>query len=522
MLNMKIQFWLFTLSFNLIFSQHPDDIHWDDRFVNLGNVNGIYTMIPDGHEHVLVGGDFTQIGGVDAQNLARYHPKTNTWSAVGKSFSSPITNIKRQNQTLFIQTEPPKALNTTGFLDNLVTWDLKTNEIKPIPKPPKSNGVYLTHVSTFDLMGSKVYVYFNSLDSSQLLKSFDFATKSWKDISGSLGASYLIVKDNLVYYESISSNSRSSGFTKYDPATQEYSIFRKYDWLSEVYGEIIATGMTTLTYGSVFSVENATADIFLGGSFTKFASYETKNRVAMYRAADKNWYALGSGLNNDVRALLRVGNDLLVGGKFTTAGGKPAQKFSIWHIPETLTTQPRLPNDESDVSITNERCIPFSWHPVSLLSKVPLHISKSKTEFESNMILGVIIESYKTCVYGLEPNTTYYWRYGYSNGSFSPIWAFKTPDVEALVPKIFAYPNPFSAKITLEFLFLPHEYGHIVIFDLLGKKVKETYFRGIDGGRRVEWDGTDDNGKSLPSGVYIIHLNTSSRHFTRKVVLQRQ
>ncbi|MFM8442652.1 MAG: hypothetical protein ACKN9W_04820 [Methylococcus sp.] len=46
---------------------------------------------------------------------------------------------------------------------------------------------------------------------------------------------------------------------------------------------------------------------------------------------DADWSALGSGLNREVRALAVAGNDLYVGGLFTTAGGAPANYIAKWN-----------------------------------------------------------------------------------------------------------------------------------------------------------------------------------------------
>jgi hypothetical protein len=86
-----------------------------------------------------------------------------------------------------------------------------------------------------------------------------------------------------------------------------------------------------------------------------------------------------------------------------------------------------------------------------------------------------------------------------------------------------AYPNPFNAS-TLIPVSLPDDVQQVslVIYDLLGQPVK----RLIDGPLRagahlIRWDGTDDRGAALSSGVYIYRLRAGDQEAVGRVVLAR-
>jgi trimeric autotransporter adhesin len=69
----------------------------------------------------------------------------------------------------------------------------------------------------------------------------------------------------------------------------------------------------------------------IGGSFTA-AGDVLANRIVAYDPATGAWEALGLGFNQQVRDLAVAANgDLLAVGDFTTAGGQPAQRVARWN-----------------------------------------------------------------------------------------------------------------------------------------------------------------------------------------------
>ena len=84
------------------------------------------------------------------------------------------------------------------------------------------------------------------------------------------------------------------------------------------------------------------------------------------------------------------------------------------------------------------------------------------------------------------------------------------------------YPNPFNPETIIQYD-LPR--GHeveIVVYNILGQKVRtllEEYQRA--GRHRVLWDGRDDKGKEVASGIYLYRIKTSEFSQTKKMVLLR-
>ncbi len=85
------------------------------------------------------------------------------------------------------------------------------------------------------------------------------------------------------------------------------------------------------------------------------------------------------------------------------------------------------------------------------------------------------------------------------------------------------YPNPFNPATTIAF-HLPAETAvGLAVFDLSGHLVRElahgTPFSA--GPHAVYWNGRDDAGRDLPSGIYLCRLHALERRESRKLTLVR-
>jgi aminopeptidase N len=89
------------------------------------------------------------------------------------------------------------------------------------------------------------------------------------------------------------------------------------------------------------------------------------------------------------------------------------------------------------------------------------------------------------------------------------------------------FPNPFGESTSIEVEFgqdAPSEASAgLRVYNLLGERVRSlgTVRRENAPLRTVEWDGTDDSGRRLPSGIYIVRLEGEGLRLERKVVLRR-
>jgi len=95
-------------------------------------------------------------------------------------------------------------------------------------------------------------------------------------------------------------------------------------------------------------------------------------------------------------------------------------------------------------------------------------------------------------------------------------------EIPGAVAALTAYPNPFNPQVTIR-LELPRTVaGTVTVCDLAGRTVRTLASGQLAAGvRTFAWDGRDAAGRSLPSGVYLVHVDAGGAEVSRKVVLTR-
>lgn len=84
------------------------------------------------------------------------------------------------------------------------------------------------------------------------------------------------------------------------------------------------------------------------------------------------------------------------------------------------------------------------------------------------------------------------------------------------------YPNPFNPQTAISFSVLKNEFVDLTIYDLLGRKIQNLVAETKSPGcYNVVWQGVDESGAKMPSGVYVYMLKTKSFQETRKMMLMK-
>lgn len=81
--------------------------------------------------------------------------------------------------------------------------------------------------------------------------------------------------------------------------------------------------------GSVDALAVIGNDLYVGGTFSSAGGVSGTNHIAMWNGT--SWSAIGGGLNGPINSLLVVGNDLYVGGSFTLAGNVNVNNIAKWN-----------------------------------------------------------------------------------------------------------------------------------------------------------------------------------------------
>jgi len=84
------------------------------------------------------------------------------------------------------------------------------------------------------------------------------------------------------------------------------------------------------------------------------------------------------------------------------------------------------------------------------------------------------------------------------------------------------YPNPFNPETTIELSMEKAGEASIKIYNLKGQLVKTLLDETVAQGTTTRvWNGTDEQGNAVTSGVYFYKLQTADKTITQKMILMK-
>jgi len=174
-------------------------------------------------------------------------------------------------------------------------------------------------------------------------------------------------------------------------------------------------------------------------------------------------------------------------------GESPIGPFSIfqniWDCPEVL--------EDPDIFVYNAKA-----HP---------HLSMS----------GELLISYNV-------NTWDFWDHFTNAGIYRPRFVTLPLDnfgggAHFLKPRISLfqnYPNPFNINTNIKYLVRRDSFVEIDIYNILGQKVRKLVSENQPANMYIEtWDGTNDAGNLMSSGLYFLLIKTDGVSESRKMIL---
>lgn len=241
---------------------------------------------------------------------------------------------------------------------------------------------------------------------------------------------------------------------------------------------------------------------------------------------------------------------------YTTPGSLENAYNSRWASPleiSVVSTRPTLDSIRSEVTITTHSALASQSHylRVQAVERHVHYASPPGTNGEADF-LDVFRRSYPNSTGTLISNTvgtqTFTFQY-----KIDPVWkdtmiytvAFVQNDVTKEVinagksnrtsyvldvgvgddhPTAFAlhqnYPNPFNPSTTIRYTLISDGYVALRIYNTMGQEVRTLVnSRERAGLNEVTWDGLDDRGFRVGSGIYMYRLETGDRSLTRKMLL---
>jgi len=119
----------------------------------------------------------------------------------------------------------------------------------------------------------------------------------------------------------------------------------------------------------------------------------------------------------------------------------------------------------------------------------------------------------------------------YRNSVYGEVWAMRSydpqtgdaldgPSMETVLAN--PRPNPFNPRTSIDFELASRSRVIIEIFDVEGRRIRRLLDRmTAPGGHTVNWDGKDDQGRRMSSGVYFCRFAGGGRCLTRKMIMLR-
>ena len=84
------------------------------------------------------------------------------------------------------------------------------------------------------------------------------------------------------------------------------------------------------------------------------------------------------------------------------------------------------------------------------------------------------------------------------------------------------YPNPFNPSTTIAFTTPQSAVVDVELYNIRGQKVRNLHHGTLpSGNHKLVWDGKDNKGNTVGSGIYFARINTAKHNQTVKMVLMK-
>ncbi len=287
---------------------------------------------------LIVGGDFTGIGGSSANNLAAYDPNTNTWSSIGGGVNGEVQALYVYDGELLVG----GTFTRVGLAPNdqpiafFARWD-GTNWKAPDPTSPSYLLVggnplaFAEYNGKLYVAGNFIAAYYNQSDKAYLA--------IWDKATQTLQPAYPAgqAPDNNVWALAVWNNKLYIGgqFQTIGGVTSPR--------LAALNGTTYEAVPGSPASGEVRVLLPKASDLYVAGNFTS-AGGQTVNRIARF-SLNGTWSALGPGIGSLIVNALALHNGYLyAGGNFTQDGaGNALAYLAVFSTSLSLSNGTSLP-----------------------------------------------------------------------------------------------------------------------------------------------------------------------------------
>jgi hypothetical protein len=487
--------------------------------------NTVFALAVSGSE-VFVGGVFSSAGGVSANRVARFNTQTNTWSTLGTGSSNGVSGgnvlaLAVVGNEVVVGGEFTSA---GGVSANYVArFNTQTNTWSTLGTG-SSNGVN-GEVRALAVVGNEVVVGGNFTSaggvSANRVARFNTLTNTWS----SLGTGNSNGVNNQVNALAVVGNEVFVGGWFTFAGEVFARCVARFNTLTNTWSSLGTGSSTGVGGGVVNALAVVGNEVVVGGSFAG-AGGVSANRVARFNTQTNTWSTLGTGSSNGVsgtvNALAVVGNEVVVGGNFTEAGGVSANYVARYNDPDNP-----LPVElVSFRGTATAQGVQLTWQTASEQNNAGFEVQRRSEKASEWQVLGFVrgagttaeAQSYTFLDKSASGKVQYRLKQIDFDGQFE---YSNVIEVDAGLPKQFAleqnYPNPFNPSTTIRYQLPVASEVKLEVYDVLGKKIATLVNeRQSAGSYQVVW-----NASGLSSGTYFYRLQAGTFVETKKMMLVR-
>jgi endo-1,4-beta-xylanase len=174
------------------------------------------------------------------------------------------------------------------------------------------------------------------------------------------------------------------------------------------------------------------------------------------------------------------------------------------------------------------------WHSSASATSYQVQLATNST-FTSIVVDSIVVDT----LLQLDPlaaNARFYWRVSASNDQgtsrYSTVASFMTGDQiiaiykHPTVPTEFKlyqnFPNPFNSSTNIPYYLPKNIQVRLTVYNTVGQSVRNLLNQRQNSGmKQVEWDGRDNGGRHVASGIYFYKVETDDFIQIKKMLLAR-
>lgn len=524
---------------------------------------------------IYVGGSFLQLGdGTSAYRIAKWNGST--WSNLpcgsGNGVLGDVYVLAVWNNALYVGGSFTKLGDGTTSAKYIAKWDGTQWSNLPCGSSngvsgnvytiaPSSTGIYIG--GNFSKLGDYTVV--------NRIAKWDGTQWSTLPCSTSVGVNNIVysiaIKGTEVYvgglFSSLGNGTSVKYIAKWDGSQWSPLAFNGAVGVNNVVTSLVVSG----------------SDVYAGGSFSALGDGTTVNGIAKWNGSQWSPLACGSsvGLNGAVYALAAYGTDLYIGGQFTQlSDGTPVNYLTKWngssfvqladgasfgvnsyvnfitsnieeekiyiggnftsvgdnkaasYVAGFVDTNTPLPVELSSISAkAEEDNVTLSWKTANEVNNYGFDIERksSSNNWEKIGFVKGSGSSNISHTYSFTDQTPISGKLFYrlkqldNDGSFKYYDAVSIQFNSTLKFKLLQNtPNPFNPTTAIKYQLPQNSFVTIKIYDNLGREVATLINEERAAGSHiVYWNGKDNFGQTVSSGIYLYKLTAGNFTETRKM-----